>query len=376
VRVDILDPPAYTPPYDHALCRALGRAGAQVGLYTSRFAYGPVPRPDGYERHDFFYRHAHGPPGSRGRRLAKLVEHIPDMLRYRQLANGPEGPDVVHFQWLAVQYVDGLLLPSGARALVLTAHDVLPRQPLPGQLAAQRRLYGHFDAIIVHSEHGRRRLLDELGVQASRVRVIPHGAFTHLAAGPPPARPHPGQAPVVLCFGLLRPYKGLEILLEAWRGITGAELWIAGMARMDTARLRATVAELNEQPAELQGRVRLDDRFINDDELPGYFAHADLVVLPYREIDQSGVLFTALAFGRPLLLSDVGGFPELARTGAARIVPAGASGPLREALVELLEDRAELAEMGRRARDAASGRYAWEQIGRAHVTLYEELLAS
>ncbi len=49
-------------------------------------------------------------------------------------------------------------------------------------------------------------------------------------------------------------------------------------------------------------------------------------MLPYREIDQSGVLFTALAFGKPLLLSDVGGFPEIAATGAARIVPAGDAG--------------------------------------------------
>ncbi len=381
VRVDMLDPPAYTPPYDHALCSALARAGADVELYTSRFAYGPVPRPEGYERREFFYRHARGAPGSRARSLAKLAQHVPDMLRYRRRAMSPGGPDVVHFQWLAVQHVDGLLLPRRGReergrkqVLLLTAHDVLPREPRPGQLAAQRRLYGHFDAIIVHSEHGRGRLVDELGVERARVHVIPHGAFAHLAASRPSARPHPGEGPVVLCFGLLRPYKGLDVLLEAWRGVTGAELWIAGMARMDTAPLRAAIEELNDRPAELQGRVRLDEHFITDDELPAYFATADLVVLPYREIDQSGVLFTALAFGRPLLLSDVGGFPELARTGAARIVPAGAPGPLHAALVELLGDPPALAEMARRARGAASGAYAWEAIARAHLTLYEALL--
>ena len=69
--------------------------------------------------------------------------------------------------------------------------------------------------------------------------------------------------------------------------------------------------------------MRFVPRFIADDELPAYFRRADLVVLPYREIDQSGVLFTALAFGKPLLLSDVGGFPEMAATGAARTFPAG-----------------------------------------------------
>ena len=69
----------------------------------------------------------------------------------------------MHFQWLTVQQLDGPLLPARPRPLVLTAHDVLPREPRPGQRAAQRRLYERFDAIVVHSEHGRARLIDELG---------------------------------------------------------------------------------------------------------------------------------------------------------------------------------------------------------------------
>ena len=91
-------------------------------------------------------------------------------------------------------------------------------------------------------------------------------------------------------------------------------------------------------------------RFIADAELPAYFRRADLVVLPYREIDQSGVLFTALAFGKPLLLSDVGGFPEVAATGAARTFPAGDAGPSREALRELLRRSRRAGGAGRAAR--------------------------
>ena len=70
---------------------------------------------------------------------------------------------------------------------MITAHDVLPREPRPGQRAAQRRLYERVDAVVVHSEHGRARLLEELGVDPARVHVIPHGAFTHLAARRRPA---------------------------------------------------------------------------------------------------------------------------------------------------------------------------------------------
>jgi glycosyltransferase involved in cell wall biosynthesis len=379
VRVHVVDPSAYTPPYDHALCRALGAAGASVELYTSHFAHGPVARPAGYERRELFYRLAARVPDARARRAVKLAEHVPDMLRYRRAA---QGADIVHFQWLAVQHLDGHLLPgarsaSGARRpLVLTAHDILPREARPGQRAAQRRLYGRFDAVVVHSQHGRRRLSEELGVDPERVHVIPHGVFEHLAAGPLPsatgssvdptreAAPSQTELPVVLCFGLMRPYKGIDLLLEAWRGVEGAELWVAGAPRMDISALRASA------PA----GVRFVPRFIGDDELPAYFRRADLVVLPYREIDQSGVLFTALAFGRPLLLSDVGGFPEIAATGAARTFPAGDAGALRDALRELLAGEAARRALAARALELATGEYSWQSVATRTLDLYESLL--
>jgi glycosyltransferase involved in cell wall biosynthesis len=366
VRVHVVDPSAYTPPYDHALCRALGLAGAEVELFTSHFAYGPVAVPEGYERRELFYRSARFSPSSRAQRAVKLAEHVPDMLRYRRAARTA---DVVHFQWLTVQHVDGHLLPrrqtaSGRRRpLVLTAHDVLPREPRRGQLSAQRRLYEHFDAVVVHSEHGCARLSGELGIDPDGVHVIPHGVFAHLADVPPQPPPFPTEKPVVLCFGLMRPYKGIDVLLDAWRGIEDAELWIAGMPRMDITHLRE-IAPPN---------VRFVPRFITDSELPAYFQRADLVVLPYREIDQSGVLFTALAFGKPLLLSDVGGFPEVAATGAARIVPAGDPAALREALQELIGDPAALAAMASRAREAAEGKYSWAMIARRTLDLYRSL---
>ena len=334
----------------------------EVELHTSHFAYGPVAPADGYLRRESFYRRAAGVRDPRLRRLAKLAEHVPDMLRYRRLALAA---DVVHFQWLTVQHLDSRLLPRG-RPLVLSAHDILPREPRPGQRAAQRRLYERFDAIVVHSAHGAARLSAELGVDARRVHVIPHGAFAHLTevAGDELPASLSSERRVVLCFGLMRPYKGIDLLIEAWRGIENAELWIAGMPRMDISPLVAKA------PA----NVRFVPRFIGDDELPAYFRRADLIVLPYREIDQSGVLFTALAFGKPLLLSDVGGFPEIAATGAARTFPAGQLAPLHDALVELIGSPATLAEMAEHARRAAAGPYSWSTAARLTRELYESLL--
>jgi glycosyltransferase involved in cell wall biosynthesis len=345
----------------------LAAAGADVELYTSRFAYSSVPSPSGYERIEHFYRAGALAPGTsataqRARRALKLAEHVPDMLRYKRAAHSA---DVVHFQWLSVQQLDGRLLPGG-RPLVLTAHDVLPREPRRGQREAQRRLYERFDAIVVHSEHGRERLTGELGIDAGRVHVIPHGAFAHLAEAPEAPPSFQTDKKVVLFFGLLRPYKGIDVLLDAWRGIDDAELWIAGMPRMDISGLEAGAPE----------NVRFVPRFIGDDELAPYFRRADLVVLPYREIEQSGVLFTALAFGKPLLLSDVGGFGEIAARGAARAVPPGDPIALRGALRELLDDPDALAALTLRAVELARGEYAWDQIARRTLALYEQLLAA
>jgi glycosyltransferase involved in cell wall biosynthesis len=375
MRVHVVDPSAYTPPYDHALCSALAGAGVEVELCTSRFVHGPVAAPVGYRRRELFYRLAAHVDDARARRAVKLAEHVPDMLRYRRIA---AAADVVHFQWLAVQYLDGLLLPSrfaqrpsrSARArrrpLVLTAHDVLPREAYRGQRAAQRRLYDRFDAVVVHSEHGRRRLVEGLGVDGERVHVIPHGVLAHLAGGErQAAAPFHTDKPVVLCFGLMRPYKGIDLLLDAWHGIDTAELWVVGAPRMDISALIATAPP----------GVRFVPRFIADRELAAYFRRADLVVLPYREIDQSGVLFTALAFGRPLLLSDVGGFPEIVATGAARSFPAGDAVALRGALRELLDDPEARSQMARRARAAGGGELAWDSVAQRTLALYERLLA-
>jgi glycosyltransferase involved in cell wall biosynthesis len=366
MRVHIVDPSAFTLAYDHALAAALAGAGADVELITSRFAYGDAPEPDGYAVRELFYRHARGAPGSRARLAAKLVEHVPGMLRYRDLARSA---DVVHFQWLAVQAVDRYLLPR--RPVVLTAHDLLPREPRPGQAAFQRHLYHAVDAVVAHSQYGRELLVGELGVDAAKVRVIHHGAFKYLTLQPSelplPAELAAVRAPVVLFFGLLRPYKGLGVLLDAWRGIEDAELWIVGRPRMPVEPLRARA------PA----NVRFVSRYVSDAELPAFFRRADVVVLPYtrtERFDQSGVLATALAFGKPTVVSDVGGFGEVAAAGAARLIPPDDPGALHDALERLLADPQEREGLAWGALAAASGPYSWQHAAGETLALYRELV--
>lgn len=368
MRVRLLDPPAYTPPYDYSLAGALARAGADVELVTSDYLYGPTPAADGFRVRREFYRRTTTRGRSVGvRRAMRVVEHMPDMLRHRR----ERGADVVHYQWLTLEALDAFLLARGVPR-VFTSHNVLRRgegrlRELAAQLVAERA-----DALVVHTAGGARELSERFGAQPERVHVIPHGAFDYLTRQPreEPLPPELAavERPVILWFGILRPYKGVDVLLEAFRELEGAELWIVGRPWLSVEPLRRAAASA-------RGAVRFVDRFITDPELPAYFRRADVVVLPYRRVDQSGVLYTALAFGKAMILSDVGGFSEIGRVhGAARLVPPGEPEALREALATLIDDPAEREALGARAAAAAAGHFSWDEIGRRTLELYRELV--
>ncbi len=367
MKVQLIDPSAFTPPYDRALAAALARAGAEVELLTSRFLYGPVPAAEDCRVRECFYRRSAARGlGAPARRAFKLAEHMPDMLRLRREIDA----DVVHYQWLTLPWLDSHLLPP-RRPRVMTAHYVLPPHPTRRQLASVRRAFGAMDAVVAHSEHGARRLREVVGLPGERVRVIHHGAFDYLTRLPD-ERPLPpelagAEGPVILFFGLLRPYKGVDTLLRAFRRVKGAELWIAGNPRMDVEPLRALAAEA-------PGRVRFLARFVEDAEIPALMRRADLVVLPYRDAEHSGVLYAALAFGKPLVLSAVGGFPEVAASGAARLVPPNDPAALADALGDLVEDEGARADLAAAAAEAATNSYSWDEAARRTLALYGELI--
>lgn len=374
MRVQLIDPSAFTPPYDRALARALAAAGAEVELITSRFLYGPVPEPAGYRVSEDFYRRSAGRGlDARGRRIFKLAEHLPDMRRLRGRLDG----DLTHYQWLTVPGLDRRLIPHRVPR-VMTAHYIASPEASAAELKRVGRVFGAMDAVIAHSRAGAARLRDEVGIPGERVRVIPHGAFDYLTElkheAPLPAELEGAEGPVILMFGLLRPYKGIDVLIDAFNrldveGETGRpELWIAGNPRMD-------ISALQEAGRKARGRVRWLPRFIPDAEIPALMRRADIVVLPYRDGEQSGVLYTGLAFGKAMVISDVGGFGEVARTGdAARLVPPGDPDALAGALSELTGDPIAREELAGRAAAAGSGAFGWDSIAEETLGLYREVL--
>jgi glycosyltransferase involved in cell wall biosynthesis len=370
LRVALVDPSGYSRPYDHELARALHGRGHRVTLWTSAFVHGDAPAAAGYEVREHFYRRSNGlPVGSRLRPPAKAAEHMADLGRLGARLRR-DRPDVVHVQWCVLRPVERQFyrrLHAGGIPVVFTAHDPVPNVGGAGRRRSAAATARSFERVVCHSEWGRAALVDRCGVDPARVRVIPHGVFAYLRdldAVDPPAVP---AGPLAVAPGLIRPYKGLDVLLRAWprvrEQVPEATLLVAGRPMMDLSALAT------DQP----GVVFLP-RYLSDAELAATLRRADVVVLPYRRIDNSGVLAAALAFGAPLVLSDVGGFGELHRSdGVGELVPPGDTVELAAVLGRLLGDRGARARLAERSAAAAAGPLSWASVAELTEAVYREL---
>ena len=374
VRILVVDPQAYTPWYDHALCEALAARGHDVELVTAAFMHGVAPAPNGYRRRESF-----GPalkqlvrarPRSPLRAPLKLAGHAAGLASLVTRTRRRR-PDIVHWQWAPLPQLDfPALRHVSTGGTVFTAHDVLPRRSA-GAVARWRALYDRCDRVITHSENGRARLLGEVGVDPARVVIVPHPVLPGDHAPEPPDRHEAGTT--VLFFGLLRPDKGLDVLIEALPGLAArvpeARLEVVGSPRMPIEPLQARAAALG-----VAGRISWDLRFVSDAEAAAAFARATVICLPYREIENSGVLAEALRHGVVPVTTAVGGLPEiLARYDLPGPVAIDDAEALAARLAEALTDealRARATAGMRRAREELT----WAHAAETHEVLYREVL--
>ena len=358
MRIAIVDPLSYTPPYDDGLAAALARRGHDVTLLAGPFLHGAVPEPVGYVREEVFLpvsgRLFRPLPRARLRLLLKGVEYLPSARRLLGRLDAL-APDVVHVQWLPRPELDRRWVRRLRAPSVLTAHDVLPRRARAR--AVWPGLLGWFGRVVVHSERAVEQLA-ELGVEARR---IPHPVFE--------ARRElsPARGQTLLFFGLLREYKGLDVLVRALPDVPEARLVVAGDPIDPVEPVMALASELG-----VADRIEWRLGFVPDEEVVTLLEGASAVVLPYRQHDSSGVLATAIGYGRPVVVTDVGSLGEIVREfGAGKVVPPDDPGALAQACNELLEP-GELDPAAAGARAAAAA-LTWDAAAEAHERLYGEI---
>jgi glycosyltransferase involved in cell wall biosynthesis len=372
MRIVLVDPGAYTPPYDDRLASSLAARGHDVHLLTAPFRFGDAPPADRYSREELFFRLSSSlfrrAPRSRLRLALKAVEYLPGTSRLRRRID-ELNPDVVHFQWLVHRPdVDlrWLRAITDRRRTVFTAHDLWAM--LETQPRRWRRVFDVVDRVVVHSRRGVDELM-HLGVAEERIVRIPHALFD--PAQVPKVRSPAGST--LVFFGLIRTYKGIDLLLRALpeiaRHVPDARLIVAGDPLDPVGPFRALAEQLG-----VADRVEWRLTFHSETEIDALMAESDLVVLPYRRrADASGVLASALGRGRPVVASDVGNLGETVEEfGAGEVVPPDDVGALAAACLRLLTD-ADAHERAIEGTLAARETLTWETSAELHEQVYASI---
>ncbi len=299
---------------------------------------------------------------------------IPTMLGALRLLRR-QRPEALLFQWWTGAVLHSYLLLAlaarlqGAR-IIIEIHEIQDTgeaRMAPARSYVRRCgrwLMGMADAYVVHSEFDRVALAKSFEIERRPVRVVRHGPFSHYAvADSTPLREAPEDVCNILFFGTIRPYKGLEDLVQAFESLAndGERCWLTVVG--ETWEDWTHPIELIEA-SEHRNRITLVNRYVSDAEASRWFAGADVVSLPYRRSSASGPLHMTMDAGLPVVVTDVGGLGEATRGyDGAVLVPVADPDSLREGL------RKAIALRGRRFADASS----WEDNADAVLGLLEAL---
>ncbi len=280
-------------------------------------------------------------------------------------------PDVIHtpvpFLWIALAQLFLRKYPS-----IVTEHDPVAHA---GTLFVVK-VYMDFstwlmrklcDAVIVHGKN-LKKIVVNAGVKEDKVKVIPHGEFSFYTKW---AQQDVKEEKIILFFGVITEYKGLQYLIEAaptiFKQIPDAKILIAGSG--DVKKYLDMIED--------KSRYEVFNDFIPDEKVAQYFQRAAVVALPYTEGTQSGVVPVAYSFGKPVVVTDVGSIPEVVDHGKTGfVIPPRDSQALADAIVTILKDDDLRKKMGQNCYAKITGELSWDNIGKRTLQVYNEAIKS
>ena len=284
-------------------------------------------------------------------------------------------PDVIHVHEATNTYLPWCF-DVGARApVVLTVHDVTTHpgedSDEPPRRARVRRFLRHrAAAVILHGEGLRRSYLEQNDAPAEQVFSIPHGCYTVFRHGL--TEQVAEVAGTALFFGRINRYKGLGDLLRASKRVAERvpffRLVIAG---------RGGDLERHRQEIDTLPYCILHEGYLSNERVSELFQQASVVVLPYIEGSQSGVVRIAYVFGKPVIVTDVGSIPEAVKEGETGfVVPPRDAKALADAMITILTDDTRRREMSASAQEMPWGELSWARVAERTEEVYRRVVAS
>ena len=369
IDVILVDSSLFTAPYDAALTEGLIAVGAEV-----RWAVRPLRDGDRQEIRKeccdpFFYRWIEKIdflPNFLWK-ILKGIAHLWGLLLLLSKVIVSR-PDVVHFQWLVIPYIDTAFIRiiKIICPVVITVHDTTP---FNGDKLSLAQKFG-FDAplkiankLIVHTFSAKKVLMGR-GIDDKKISVIPHGPLSlHVPIPITPIERRDKRVTFVM-FGEIKPYKGLDILIEAVEEMqseirSNTRFIVAGRPRMDLSEIYRFIRE-----KKISQFFDIREGRLSEEEMAILFDEADCFVFPYRQIDASGVYFLVKGLGKKIIASRVGIFAEdIVEDGFNILINKENRAELRHALEEVASKPTDCDYKN-------SKNIGWEDIGRMTVNLY------
>jgi glycosyltransferase involved in cell wall biosynthesis len=384
VRALVVDPSLFTLPYDREFCRGLADRGIETTLVGRPLRHYEALAGEAFAFEPLFYRGSTGlETGWRTSRLGRIrkgFEHASGLRALMALA-AEEAIDIVHFQWLMLPLLDRLALARLRRraGLVLTVHNAEltahSTSAVVGRLGAVLQALGQGDAVMAFDRYIAHTIktvtqLQRLGIAPERIILLPHPPLNLDAPLVPPTADHRRD---ILLFGSIKPYKGVDVLIEAGLAMATRRqdfrITIAGRPFQPLDELRARI-----EAASAADSFRFDLDYLPDERLAAYLAGADVVVFPYRDIDGSGALALATRFGKPIVASHIGVFAETPVKDHVDLVPPENPQALAATLEGLLDDPARCRTLAAQSRQLETLLPSWSDFGRACHKSYADIL--
>ena len=358
--------------YDFGLCQALTKNQIQVTLYTCDET--DLPSDSGYKTKRL-YKGIYGTDNKwiRGFRYIRGT-----MLTFWDITK--KNSQICHFHFFHVGVLElfNLLACQFLNVKILiTVHDIESLASKKSTSLFAKVAYRLAHCLIVHNYVSQRELISKTGADRSKIFVIPHGSYLHAINRKNTkfsARSYldlSEDAKVLLFFGQIKSVKGLDILLNALPPVVhrypGTILFIAGRLWKDNFEKYAKIIE----DKNLGSHCRLRIEYIAKKEADNLFSAADLLVLPYRKIYQSGVLLMGMSYGTAVLASDLDGMLEIIEDGENGFVfPAHDSDALSQRLMELLAEPQKLQQAADKALQLMENEYSWSVVAKKTAAAY------
>lgn len=290
---------------------------------------------------------------------------------------------ILHVQWwspplIFIYLTICLLYKLRGRPVAITVHNVLQHEKIKYYKIFSSILFKLCDHFIVHSEINSEILSNSFNIDVERITVIPHGPldfFNQEEIDLTEARNDLGlsrQDKVILFFGAIRNYKGLDVALNAFaetvKEIPEARLVVAGRLWEPWDRYEKIIKEKN-----ISNYIIKYLHYIESDQVAKFFIASDLIVLPYHHFDsQSGVGTTAVAFKKPMIVTRVGGLPDLV-LDHENILPPGDINALAGRIITCLKDNSIIRKMSEET-DIIAEQMSWQNVAVKTLSIYKKLI--